>query len=178
VRAWHVLLAVMLPVTASGQDHRVAARPIVTGDTVGAACSAADAAVTIQAWFVALSTGDTARLRRLASPALIIFSAGRNGLPERFVRADNVDQLLRYATDRHKVGDQWTLLEVRFVRVHGTILGFMPITRRESHDPLATEGFWLGKAEYECGRGVRVLNLAPWPTNIPPYQPVVVRPPA
>src|SRR5690348_18406916 len=107
VRARHLLVALMLPATASGQSHRAAPRPLTTGDTVGAACSVADAAVNIQAWFVALSSGDTAKLRRLASPALIVFSAGRNGLPELFARADNVDQLLRYASERHQVGDDW-----------------------------------------------------------------------
>jgi len=178
VRARYFLVAVMLPVSVSGQDHPVAARPLVTGDTLGAACSAAQVAVNVQAWFIALSTGDTASLRRLASPALIVFSAGRNGLPERFARANNVEQLLHYATERHRVGDHWRLLEVRFVRVHGKILGFMPIMRRESHDPRATEGFWLGKAEYECGRGVRVLNLAPWPPNVPPYHSPQNRPSA
>src|SRR5690349_18039536 len=156
VRARHFLIAAMLPVCASGQGQRAAARPLITGDTTGAACSAATATVDIEAWFFALSNGDTASLRRLASPAMKVFSAGRNGLPERFARADNVDQLLRYAAARHRAGDHWRLLEVRFVRVHGKILGFMPITHRDTSDPRATKGVWLGKAEYECGRGVRV----------------------
>jgi hypothetical protein len=178
VRARHLVFAIMLPVIASGQARATSPTPLITGDTVGAACSATSAASDIQAWFAALSIGDTAGLRRLAAPALIVFSAGRNGLRERFARADNVDQLLRYAIERHRAGDRWSLLEVRFVRVRGKILGFMPITRRESRDRRATKGLWLGKAEYECGRGVRVLNLAPWPSNIPPYQPSVSRPPA
>ena len=178
MKARRLLVAVMLPVSASGQANRPAARPVISGDTVGAACSAVTVAANIQAWFIALSKGDTARLRKLASPALIVFSAGRNGSPERFARADNVDQVVRYATERHQAGDRWSLLEVRFVRVDGQILGFMPITRRESNDPRATKGVWLGKAEYECGRGVRVLNLAPWPANIPPYKPKQMRAPA
>jgi len=171
MKARHLFFVVLLPAVASAQARATLRAPRVTGDTVGAACSAARAAVDIQAWFVALTAGDTTALRRLATPALIVFSAGRNGLPERFARAGDVDQLLHYAAERHRAGDRWTLLEVRYLRVHGRILGFMPITRRDSRDPRATKGLWLGKAEYECGRGVRVLNLAPWPLNVPPYEP-------
>ena len=139
MRAFLLLFVIMIPVTASGQGGETSRRPIITGDTAGAACSATRAAADIQAWFVALSVGDTIGLRRLAAPALIVFSAGRNGLSEPFSRADNVDKLLRYATERHRAGDHWSLIEVRFVLVRGRILGFMPITRRDSRDRRATK---------------------------------------
>lgn len=171
MRARLLLLVILLPLSASGQGRATSTRPLISGDTVGAACSVERAVSDIQSWFAALSLGDTAALRRLATPALIVFSAGRNGLPEPFARADNIEELIRYAARRHTVGDRWSLLEVRFVRVRRRILGFMPITRRTSEDSRATAGLWLGKAEYECGRGVRVLNLAPWPSDIPPYRP-------
>jgi hypothetical protein len=177
LRIRHLLIAVVLPVVAGAQTRETSLHPLISGDTIGAACSVRDAAATIQAWFVAMSVGDTAAIRQLARPALIVFSAGRNGQPEPFVRADSVDQLVRYVAQRHRVGDRWSLLEVRFMLVRGPILGFMPITRRDSRDAAVTKGLWLGKAEYECGRGVRVLNLAPWPREVPPYR-TAARPPA
>jgi hypothetical protein len=168
LRSQHLLFAMMLPLTVGAQGRASSPSVTISGDTAAAACSASIAVVEIQAWFVALSAGDTAHLRRLATPAMAVFSAGRNGLPEPFARADNVDQLVEYATTRHRVGDRWTLLEVHFELVQGDTLGFTPITFRASHDVRATQGYWLGKAGFLCGRGVQVLNLAPWPSNIPP----------
>lgn len=165
-----LLFAIALPVAVSAQVRPLSRHPRISGDTAGAACSPRQAAADIQAWFIAMSIGDTAGLRRVAQPSLIVFSAGSHGDPEAAVRADDVDQLVRYVTDRHRVRDHWSLLEVQFTLVRGNRLGFMPIARRDSRDALATKGMWLGKAEYECGRGVRVLNLAPWPAQVPAYR--------
>lgn len=164
-------MALLVSHVAAAQRGAPASRLLVSGDTVGATCSAAAAATVINQWFVAMSTGDTATIRRLARPALLVFSAGRNGLPEPAFRADSPDQLIGYVAERHRVRDHWSLLEVRSAGSRGQVLGFMPIARRTSTDPRATTGFWLGKAEYLCGNGVRVLNLAPWPAEMSPYRP-------
>lgn len=169
--------ALLLPMAAGRAQTPLAQHPRISGDTAGAGCSARLAAVEINAWFIAMSIGDTAAIRRLARPALIVFSAGRNGLPEPTYRADSVAPLVRYVADRHRQVDHWSLLEVRFGGNRGQTLGFTPITRRTSRDPRATQGLWLGKAQYECGRGVSVMNLAPWPPEIPPYRPDGARSP-
>jgi hypothetical protein len=144
---------------------------MVSGISTNAGC-VREATSAIQQWFVAMSVGDTALLRRLAKPALLVFSFGRNGLPEPFFRADRVDDLIPYVARRHRARERLSLLEIRFTVDKGSTIGFMPIFRRTADDSVSTKGLWLGKAEYKCGAGVFVMNLAPWPENVPPYVPL------
>jgi hypothetical protein len=171
VKASPLIFVALVPLLEASAQTPLGRHPIISGDTTGAGCNVRDAAATINQWFVAMSIGDTAAIRSLARPALMIFSAGRHGLPEAFFRADSVEPLVRYVAERHQRHDHWSLIEVKFMAVRGRVLGFMPITRRTSLDPRATQGPWLGKAEYQCGRGVRVMNLAPWPPEVPAYRP-------
>jgi len=159
-----------------GAQTPLGLHPRITGDTSGARCSARTAAAAINLWLVAMSTGDTSAIRRLATPALVVFSVGHHGLPEPVFRADSVAALVNYLATRHQHRDHWSLLEVRFESIRDSVLGFTPIAQRVSDDRRATQGLWLGKADYLCGRGVRVMNLAPWPADIPPYRPGVERP--
>jgi hypothetical protein len=154
------------------QPTRLSSAPvIISGDTAIGECSAGRAAVVIQQWFSAMSAGDTTRLRRLASPAFVVFSAGHHGLREPVFRADSVSDLLAYVARRHRAGDRLTLLEIEFGGHRGGSIGFMPIFTRESRDPSAVSGLWTGKSEFRCHRGVAVMNLVPWPDNSPPYHP-------
>jgi hypothetical protein len=167
-----LLFGMAVCAVAAAQEPAVP-RPalIISGDTVSGACSAGRAAVVIQRWFTAMNDGDTSQLRRLALPAFKVFSAGVKGRREPTFRGDSASALVGFVARRHRAGDRLTLLEIAFNGHRDDALGFMPIFRRESRDPKAITGTWLGKGEFRCHRGVAVLNLAPWPANVPPYTP-------
>jgi hypothetical protein len=113
----------------------------------------------ISAWFAAFRTADSAAMARVV-PTRFVFSTGKFTPSDTFVRIESVAALVRYARARMGNHERMTLEAVRFYPWRGRRLGFMPYFVRAADDlgqkPLAG----VGKAEYWCNDGIRVLNLA------------------
>ena len=148
----------------------VAQQPLswkVYGDTTGGApgCTAAGIAA-ITAGFTAFPNADSAGLAEaMAMP--FVFSTGKFTPSDTFVRIESLGALIRYTRARLLHHERITLEAVRFYGWRELRLGFMPYFTRSADDlgqkPLAG----IGKAEYWCGLGVRVLNLGPRPSYDP-----------
>lgn len=143
----------------------------VRGDTAGAprGCGSADALAAISGWFAAFNNADTAGLRRFTAKkaSFLVFSAGKFTPEGVHVRIESVSQLVQFARKRAEYHDRLTLEGVRFYGWRGGRLGFMPYFVRAATDlgPRALPG--VGKAEYICGQGISILNLAPRPPGDP-----------
>jgi hypothetical protein len=147
----------------------------VVGDTTGAppGCSAAAAVAAITEWFAAFQAADSARLARVSaagSPGVFVVSMGGFAPADTFVTFGFLEDVVRYARQRARQHERFTLEGVRFYGWrgwNGRALGFMPYYQRSADDlgPAPRPG--VGKAEYHCGRGVAVLNLAPRPAFDP-----------
>jgi hypothetical protein len=144
----------------------------IHGDTTGAppGCSASTGVAAISGWFAAFSQADSAALARVTPSGRVpgfVFSTGKFTPSDTFVRIQALSELVRYARTRMKRHERITLEAVRFYGWRGRKLGFMPYFVRAADDlgrrPLAG----IGKAEYWCGQGIVVLNLAPRPSFDP-----------
>jgi hypothetical protein len=170
-----VLLAVSHAMLAFGQRPAAPSHALaIRGDTTGAPpqCSAGAAVAALKGWFAAVSAGDTAGIRANVSPTFEVFSAGRNGLPEPFFRADRFRDLVAYVTRRARAHERLVLRGIVFNGWHGRSLWFGPIAvERTADDVPGGAHMWIGKGVYECQRGLHALNTAPWPENVPPFRP-------
>jgi len=134
----------------------------VTGDTVGAPAKCRAAAVaSISRWFRSFTAADSAGLAATLAPDFVI-STGKNWVPwDAHGQFRTLGSLMAYVRARHARNERLVLREIAFTVSTENRLGFRPYFTR-SADDLGTrplEG--LGKAEYRCGRGIVVLNMAP-----------------
>ena len=115
----------------------------------------------VQTWLTAISTGDTAAVRRSVAPRFAWISAGRNGWPEPLFRAESFPELFAYVKRRSAQHEHITNVSVPTAGWHDgrLMLGIVSYSRT-ANDVADTEQ-WLGKGEYECGVGIYVLSSAP-----------------
>jgi hypothetical protein len=140
----------------------------VVGDTTGAplGCSTAAAVAAIAEWFAAFQAADSARLARVSAagtPGVFVVSMGGFTAADTFVTFGFLEDVVRHARQRARQHERFTLEGVRFYGWRGRALGFMPYYQRSADDLGPAPRAGVGKAEYHCGRGVAVLNLAPRP---------------
>jgi hypothetical protein len=128
------------------------------GDTM--ACRAA-AVAAVKTWLGAIGTGDTAAVRKAVSPNFIVMSAGRNGWPEPFFRADRMSELFAYVKRRAAQHERITEISVPLDGWRDSRLMFGVVSYMRRADDIAGPQHWLGKGEYTCGQGIYVLNTAP-----------------
>ncbi|MEP6622307.1 MAG: hypothetical protein ABJE47_23495 [bacterium] len=113
-------------------------------------------------WFHAIATGDTAAIRMHVSPHFGVFSAGSNGKPEPFFRAETIIELQAYVLRRARAHEQLQWHSVQFNGWHGTMLWFGPIFYTRRADDVAGGAHeWIGKGVYDCQKGLHILNTAP-----------------
>jgi hypothetical protein len=163
VRVLLVLLSIAtLPARAVAQAPRSSpdrmTRRVTRTDSVACRAAAIDA---VRLWFHAVSSGDTAAVRRAVSPTFGVISAGRNGWPEPFFRGETMDALMDYVRRRGARHERIGNLAVPLGawRRGRLMLGVVSYTR--TADDITGTQHWLGKGAYECGRGIHVLNTAP-----------------
>ena len=136
----------------------ISGAPAISTDTLGCREAARAAVVT---WFRAIETGDTAAVRRAVSPSFGVISAGRRGWPEPFFRAEQMSELFAYV--RHRARQRERVSEIVVptgVWLNGR-LGLGAVAYVRTADDVQGREVWLGKGEYECGRGIYILNTAP-----------------
>jgi hypothetical protein len=149
------LVVMTVPSPARHSQRTMSTRPV---DTVGCRRAAISA---VKHWFLAIATGDTAAVRKVVSPTFGVISAGRNGWPEPFFRAERIDELFAYVKRRAAHHERIEEISVPTGGWHDSriMLGVVSYTRTADDIP-GTE-HWLGKGEYACHRGIYVLNTAP-----------------
>lgn len=135
-----------------------AAPPTISTDTLG--CRE-EARVAVRRWFRAIETGDTNEVRRVVSPSFGVISTGRNGWPEPFLRAEHIDVLFAYVSRRAKQHERLHDIAVPTGVWRNGRLGLGVISYVRTADDVQGREAWLGKGEYECGRGIYILNTAP-----------------
>jgi hypothetical protein len=164
-QAWLYALGALILVLPPADLRAQAARPwAVSGDTSGApsGCSAKAAIEAIGLWFTSYNSADSVGLAA-ATASRFVFSTGKhwtlNDSPRRIDHS--LSDLLAYVRDRRTHGEFLRLTQVTFYGWRGARLGFMPYYTRSADDLGAKPIPGLGKAEYWCRLGIRVLNLAP-----------------
>jgi len=141
-------------------------------DTTGLPAGCAAATVrSVQNWFRALATGDTALVAAIVSPDLGAFSVSPFVRGERGWRGDSLIDLQRYARRRalrHETDSlHWLVITGWLPRHAGCktcprqYLGFVPVFYRTADDLPIGRHMGEGKAGYECGRGLWFLNVGP-----------------
>lgn len=144
----------------------------IRGDTSGAppGCSAAAGIAAISGWFAAFHAADSIGLARVTPPPgqhFGVFTTGKFTPTDTFVRIESLTELLRYARTRARRHERMTLEAVQFYGwPRGRALGFMPYFLRSADDLGSKPLAGIGKAEYRCGQGIAVLNLAPRPGSV------------
>jgi hypothetical protein len=144
----------------------------VVGDTTGSppGCSAARGITAISAWFSAFNNADSVGLARATPPRgehFGVFSTGRFGPNERFVRIASLAELVRYARSRSRHHERMSLQGVVFDGWQNRELGFIPYFDRSADDLGPSPLHGAGKAVYLCNKGILILNLGPRPPNDP-----------
>jgi len=132
--------------------------PTIPVDTVG--CRAA-AVAAVKMWFGAIGTGDIAAVRKAVSPTFIVMSLGRSGWPEPFFRAERMSELFVYVRRRAAQHDRITDISVPLGDWHDGRLMLGAVSYTRTADDVVGKQRWIGKGEYECGKGIYVLNTAP-----------------
>jgi hypothetical protein len=171
VRSLYLVGCLQLLATSTAIAQQRSALKVV-GDTTGSppGCSAATGIAAISTWFSAFNNADSAGLARATPPRgehFGVFSTGRFGPRERFVRIESLAELVRYARSRARYHERMNLQGVVFYGWRNRALGFMPYFDRSADDlgPRPLHG--AGKAVYLCNKGILVLNLGPRPPNDP-----------
>ena len=137
----------------------------VRGDTTGApaGCSARGALDAIDSWFVAMARGDSAGLARVMS-SKFVFSTGRFTPTDAFFVGRSIGELVDYARRRASHRERLVLQAITFNRWRGQGLEFGPVYFLRTADDLGSAPRpGIGKGEYLCNRGLRVLNFGPRP---------------
>ena len=135
---------------------------VIRGDTSGApsGCTVRDATRAIQRWFRAVATGDSAAIVQVVA-APFVFSNGNFTPKDAFFAGRSIAELAVYARRRSRAHEQMTLSAVTINEWRGRKLEFYDVAFTRTADDLGSKPLQgIGKGEYECGRGLRVLNLA------------------
>ena len=144
----------------------------VAGDTSGATagCGTAEALAAITGWFVAFQAADSAGLARFSatrSSRGFVVTMGKFTTTDPFVRLESLEALLAHPPRRPRHHERLRLQGVRFYGWRKSALRFMPYFMRSADDLGPSERAGFGKAEYQCGQGVTILNLGPRPPGDP-----------
>ena len=137
----------------------------VRGDTSGApaGCSARAGLDAIDSWFAAMASRDSAGFARVMSPRFV-FSTGQFTPADAFFVGRSIGQLVDYATRRASHRERLVLQAITFNRWRGQGLEFGPVYFLRIADDLGSKPRpGIGKGEYLCNRGLRVLNFGPRP---------------
>ena len=158
-----VALAALVCSAATAQSPR---HWEVRGDTSGAprGCSARVALDAIDAWFAAMSSHDSAALSRATADPPFVFSIGHFTPTDGFFVAHSIRELAEYSRRRAKYHEKFVITAITFNNWRGEGLQFGPIYFTRTADDLGpTPKLGVGKGEYRCKKGIRILNVAPRP---------------
>lgn len=160
IRAAVCLVLISAPLAAQNRSVTI------SGDTSAEhqSCSATEAIAAIVGWFDAFSAADARGLARHTASENFVFSIGMFAPKDTFVRIQRIDSLIAYAKARQQVHEHSTLQAIEFYGWRAEDrLGFLPRYLRRADDLGPSPIAGVGKAEYRCGQGISVLNLAPDP---------------
>jgi hypothetical protein len=140
----------------------------IRGDTTGAprGCSAASGISAITAWFAAFTDADSAGLAKASSTpnGRFVFSVGKFGTSDAFIRARTFEELLAYTRERARQRERMMVQEVRFNGWSGQVLQWDRLYFTRSANDLGDKALrGVGKGGYWCGQGVWYIHLAPRP---------------
>ena len=123
----------------------------------------------LETWFRALSAGDTTLALSILSTEHGAFSVSGFAPTERW-RGNTTRDLLAYVSQRGAQKERFTLQEVVLTgwlpkdvgcrSCSREILGFIPVFDRGSADRPQGKHRGMGKAGYQCGRGLWSLNMS------------------
>ena len=165
MRAVLVLVA-LTSLVSSAADAQTPRRWEVRGDTSGAprGCSAREGLDAIDAWFAAMSNHDSAALARVTAAPPFVFSIGHFSPTDGFFVAHSIRELVEYSRRRAKYHEKLAISAITFNNWRGEGLQFGPIYFTRTADDLGpTPKPGIGKGEYRCKKGIRILNVAPRP---------------
>lgn len=128
---------------------------------VSARCGTAEAVAALKTWFQAVSTGDTALVRKAIAPTFQWVSVPLQIVNSnaQFVGRD-LPSLTKYVSERGRMHDTIELQDLTFNGWEGDLLHIGPLWYRRTADDLgSTPLLGVGKASYLCGQGLIVLSI-------------------
>jgi hypothetical protein len=172
-----LLGAALAAATSAGAQRTARAKVRVSGDTAGTppGCSVQAAITALNAWFGAISSGDSLVLLAQVDPDHGAFSVMPFAPSERFWRGESNRELMDYLRRRSRAHDTlilrgivfggWQPRDVRCKTCDRRTLGFMPDYERRADDLPPGRHRGTGKGGYQCQRGLMAPNLAPRPRS-------------
>ena len=167
--SWMRAVLVLLALAAQASSRANAQNPRVwevRGDTSGAprGCSAKEGLDAIDAWFAAMSNHDSAALARVTAAPPFVFSIGHFTRTDGFFVAHTMRELAEYSRRRAKYHEKFAISAITFNNWRGHGLQFGPIYFTRTADDLGPDPKpGIGKGEYQCNSGIRILNVSPRP---------------
>jgi len=156
---YYLLIAATITMSRAADAPRVSSRPPITiSDTIGCRRAAIGAVTT---WLNAIGTGDTAAVRKSVARHFAWISAGRNDWPEPTFSATGFADLFAYVRRRAAQHEHIADVSIPTGGWHEGRLRLGIVSYTRTADDVPGIEHWLGKGEYECGKGIYLFSAAP-----------------